>query len=75
MLNGSSLGSQIEKWAEQDLGKMQSLSTGLTNLVQTALEDGIIDVDEQAAIDQLQGKISNIMEGWQEAEAQARWMY
>lgn len=72
MADGSSLGSQIEKWAEQDLGKMRSLSTGLTNLVQTALEDGIIDVDEQAAIDQLQGKISNIMEGWQEAEAQAQ---
>lgn len=72
MADGSSLGSQIEKWAEQDLGEMQSLSTGLTNLVQTALEDGIIDVDEQAAIDQLQGKINNIMEGWQEAEAQAQ---
>lgn len=72
MADGSSLGSQIEKWAEQDLGEMQSLSAGLTNLVQTALEDGIIDVDEQAAIEQLQGKINNIMEGWQEAEAQAQ---
>lgn len=72
MADGSSLGSQIEKWAEQDLGEMQSLSAGLTNLVQTALEDGIIDVDEQAAIDQLQGKINNIMEGWQEAEVQAQ---
>ncbi len=72
MADGSSLGSQIEKWAEQDLGQMQYLSTGLTNLVQTALEDGIIDVDEQAAIDQLQEKINNIMEGWQEAEAQAQ---
>ena len=72
MADGSSLGSQIEKWAEQDLGEMQSLSAGLTNLVQTALEDGIIDVDEQEAIDQLQGKINNIMEGWQEAEAQAQ---
>lgn len=72
MADGSSLGSQIEKWAEQDLGEMQSSSAGLTNLVQTALEDGIIDVDEQAAIDQLQGKINNIMEGWQEAEAQAQ---
>lgn len=72
MADGSSLGSQIEKWAEQDLGEMQSLSAGLTNLVQTALEDGIIDVDEQAAIDQLQGKINNIKEGWQEAEAQAQ---
>lgn len=71
MADGSSLGSQIEKWAEQDLGDMQYLSAGLTNLVQNALQDGIIDVDEQAAIDELQSKISNIMQGWQEAEAQA----
>ncbi|MBU5680073.1 phage tail tape measure protein [Blautia sp. MSJ-9] len=72
MPDGSSLSSQIEKWAEQDLGQMEYLSSGLTNLVQSALEDGIIDVDEQAAIDQLQSKINNIMEGWQEAEAQAQ---
>lgn len=71
MADGSSLGSQIEKWAEQDLGDMQYLSAGLTNLVQNALQDGIIDVDEQAAIDELQSKISNIRQGWQEAEAQA----
>lgn len=71
MADGSSLGSQIEKWAEQDLGDMQYLSAGLTNLVQNALQDGIIDVDEQAAIDELQTKINNIMQGWQEAEVQA----
>lgn len=71
MADGSSLGSQIEKWAEQDLGDMQYLSAGLTNLVQNALQDGIIDVDEQAAIDELQTKINNIMQGWQEVEAQA----
>lgn len=71
MADGSSLGSQIEKWAEQDLGDMQYLSAGLTNLVQNALQDGIIDVDEQAAIDELQTKINNIMQGWQEAETQA----
>lgn len=71
MADGSSLGSQIEKWAEQDLGDMQYLSAGLTNLVQNALQDGIIDVDEQVAIDELQTKINNIMQGWQEAEAQA----
>lgn len=71
MADGSSLGETIGKWAEQDLGQMEYLSSGLTNLVQNALQDGILDVDEQAAIDQLQQKISNIMSGWQEAEAQA----
>lgn len=71
MADGSSLGTKIEEWASEDLGEMQYLSAGLTNLVEKALEDGIIDVDEQAAIDQLQTKISNIMQGWKKAEAQA----
>lgn len=71
MADGSSLADQISEWAASDLQDMSYLSAGLTNLVQTALEDGIIDVDEQAAIDQLQSKISNIMAGWKESEAQA----
>ena len=69
--DGVSLGSKIEEWAKADLGEIEYLSSGLTNLVQNALQNGIIDVDEQAAIDELQSKINNIMEGWQEAEAQA----
>lgn len=69
--DGTSLGSKIAEWAESDLQEVSTLSAGLTKLVENALEDGIIDVDEQAAIDQLQSKISNIMAGWQEAEAQA----
>ncbi len=71
MQDGTSLSSKIEEWASADLKDMTHLSEGLTNLVETALTDGIIDVDEQAAIDQLQQKIGNIMSGWKEAEAQA----
>lgn len=69
--DGSSLGSKIAAWAEKDLTEVSYISAGLTNLVQTALEDGILDVNEQAAIDQLQTKMSNILAGWKEAEAQA----
>lgn len=68
---GTSLGAEIEAWALEDLQEMNYLTSGLKNLVENALEDGIISVDEQAAIDQLQTKISNIMTGWKEAEAQA----
>lgn len=68
---GTSLGAEIEAWAKADLQEMSYLSEGLKNLVENALEDGIISVDEQAAIDQLQTKISNIMTGWKAAEAQA----
>lgn len=69
--DGSSLGSKIAAWAKEDLNEVSYISAGLTNLVQTALEDGILDVNEQAAIDQLQTKMSNILAGWKEAEAQA----
>lgn len=69
--DGSSLGSKIAEWAEADLNEVSYISAGLTNLVQTALKDGILDVNEQAAIDQLQTKMSNILAGWKEAEAQA----
>lgn len=69
--DGSSLGSKIAEWAKEDLSEVSYISAGLTNLVQTALEDGILDVNEQAAIDQLQTKMSNILAGWKEAEAQA----
>lgn len=69
--DGSSLDSKIAAWAEEDLAEVSHISAGLTNLVQTALKDGILDVNEQAAIDQLQTKMSNILAGWKEAEAQA----
>lgn len=69
--DGSSLGSKIAEWAKEDLSEVSYISAGLTNLVQTALKDGILDVNEQAAIDQLQTKMSNILAGWKEAEAQA----
>lgn len=69
--DGSSLGSKIAEWAKEDLSEVSYISAGLTNLVQIALKDGILDVNEQAAIDQLQTKMSNILAGWKEAEAQA----
>ena len=69
--DGSSLGSKIAEWAKEDLSEVSYISAGLTNLVQIALKDGILNVNEQAAIDQLQTKMSNILAGWKEAEAQA----
>lgn len=69
--DGQSLADNINKWAADDMASMSQLSGQLTNLVQDALTDGMIDVNEQAAIDILQGKINSIMSGWQDAEAQA----
>lgn len=68
---GQSLADSINKWAAEDMADVSLLSGQLTNLVQDALTDGMIDVNEQAAIDILQGKINNIMSGWQDAQAQA----
>lgn len=69
---GEGLADKINQWAKEDLQELSVLKNQMTNLVQIALEDGIIDVEEQAAIDYLQGKINQILAGWKEAEAQAQ---
>lgn len=70
--DGTSLSSKIEEWAAADMTEASALSSKLTQVVQQALEDGIIDVNEQGAIDLLQGKIDSIMSGWKASEAQAQ---
>lgn len=68
---GQSLASKISQWAADDLSDMSVLSSKLTRRVQNALTDGIIDVDEQEAINALQSKMNSIMSGWKQAESQA----
>lgn len=59
----------IGSWLTADMGEADRLSSELTTAVQNALTDGIIDVDEQAAISALQGKINSIMSSWSATEA------
>lgn len=69
---GQRLAADIGKWMAQDMAEVSTIKNQLTNLVEMALEDGIMDVDEQAAIDILQGKINSILSGWKSSEAQAQ---
>ena len=69
---GQRLADDIGEWMAQDMAEVSVIKQQLTNLVEMALEDGIIDVDEQAAIDILQGKINSILTGWKSSEAQAQ---
>lgn len=50
-----------------------SPSSPSTFLIEKALTDGIIDVDEEQAISALQEKMNNITARWKESEAQAKW--
>lgn len=70
---GSAMIARMQEWAADDSVDMSALSSSLTQLVQDALEDGVLDVEEQAAIDLLTQKINNIVAGWQEAQADAEW--
>lgn len=70
---GSGLSLAVQNWAAEDNAEMQALSSSLTRMVQDALVDGVLDVEEQAAIDILTQKINNIMSGWKEAQADAEW--
>lgn len=69
--DGKSLADHISQWAAQDMADASAIQRQLTNLVEDALTDGIIDVNEQEAINILQGKINNILSGWKSSEAQA----
>ncbi len=66
------LSNDIGKWMAQDMAEVSTIKQQLTNLIEMALEDGVIDVDEQAAIDILQGKINSILSGWKSSEAEAQ---
>lgn len=69
---GGGLANSISKWAAEDMAELEDTKKKLTNLVEMVLEDGIIGVNEQAAIDKLQGKMNSILSGWKESEAQAQ---
>ena len=62
----------ISKWAAEDMAELEKTKKQLTNLVEMVLEDGIIDVNEQEAINILQGKFNSILSGWKSSEAQAQ---
>lgn len=69
---GEDLSSQIQEWARADNLELTELSSDLTEAVQNALQDGIIDVDEAQAVAELQTKINNITSQWKQAESQAQ---
>ncbi len=66
-----SLLKNIDEWAAKDIKKASKLQSKLTRTVEAALTDGIIDVEEEKAINKLQQKMSRILSRWKEAEAQA----
>lgn len=72
MVDGSSFADKVNEWAAGDVAEAQGLSDQLTQVVQNALEDGIMSVDEQEAINRLQDKMNNILAGWKLAESKAR---
>ena len=70
--SGFSLNAEIEKWAAEDMGDMSALSNQLSKAVEDALEDGVMDINEENAINELQAKMASIMNKWRMAEDQAR---
>ena len=71
--DGQTLAQNIKEWARADNLELSDLSSQLSQKVSEALEDGIIDVNEEEAISALQEKMNSITARWKEAEAQAQW--
>lgn len=70
--NSSSMISTVQSWLAEDQASLENLSANLTTAVESALTDGIVDVDEQAAINELQSKINNILASWNESKSQTQ---
>ena len=70
---GKTLSAAIQGWTMQDTIKMNGLSDQLTNAVDAALSDGVLGVDEQKHIHELQEKINNIMSQWAGFQETAQW--
>ncbi|MDO4305983.1 MAG: phage tail tape measure protein [Eubacteriales bacterium] len=69
---GVSLADSIEEWARADHLELSGLSEDLQTAVETALEDGIISVDEAQAVAALQDKMNSITSRWKQAEEEAQ---
>ena len=70
---GKTLASAIESWTLSDEIEMSSLSSQLTSAVDEALSDGILSVDEQSHIAELQSKMQAILGKWGEYQSRAQW--
>lgn len=70
--DGQTLAAKVREWAAADNLEMEGLSQQLKTAVETAMEDGILNVNEQAAITILQNKMNNILNEWKEADAAAQ---
>lgn len=69
---GNAMVNSLRTWFQLDEAEVGNLSSELTATVEAALTDGIIDVNEQAAINALQSKINNILSSWSAADAETQ---
>lgn len=70
--NSTDLIEALGTWYEIDSSELEGLSSQLTAAVEAALEDGIIEVNEQGAINRLQNKINTILSSWNESKSQTQ---
>lgn len=68
---GQTLSQAIDSWTLSDNLEMSSLSSQLTSAVDEALSDGIISVDEQKHIAELEEEVNGILSRWKESESEA----
>lgn len=71
-VDGTALDEAIASYALSDELEMTELSEQLQSTVDEAISDGILSVDEQQHISELQDKINAITNKWAEAENQAQ---
>ena len=71
-VDSTGLVSQMQSWFQEDMNTVTTLGNAVTDLLQKSIDEGVNDINTQTAIEIMQAKMLQIIDGQQQAELQAR---
>ena len=72
---GTALVTAVDSWTQEDLGTMDGLSQAIKGLAQDAIDNGLQDVDINAALSIAQAKLAQFNAGLQQAQMKSNLDY
>ena len=72
---GTTLVTAVDSWTQEDLGTMDGLSTAIKGIAQDAIDNGLQDVDINAALSIAQAKLAQFNAGLQQAQMKSNLDY
>lgn len=64
--------SEMQSWFKEDMGTVESLGNAVTDLLQRSIDEGTYNINTQTAIEIMQAKMLDIVNGAKQAELQGQ---